>query len=464
VTSNDRLCIREFCDDDAPAVAALWRRVFRDDSRWRAPEAVFARRRTRQRELFLVATLDGAVVGTTLAGYDGHRGWLYRVAVVPEEQRRGIGRALVREGELRLHQLGCPKINVQIEGTNTDVVRFYERLGYAVEDRVSMGKPLPDAMARARGRIDVGVYLPQVGFRWDELRDRVRLCDREGIHSVWFMDHLYPPGMPAVPSFEAWTTATALAACTERVRLGHLVLANGFRHPALLAKMAVTLDHASGGRLDLGLGSGSYPPEYRQFGLEFPSDRIRAERLDEALQVLKVLFTDDAPTFAGRHYRLDAAPSLPRPVQTPHPPIHVGGAGERRTLPLVARHADGWSCPTYALADLPRKLAVLHAACARIGRDPASVRVTEEAVLALVSRADEVEEARALALRRFPGPGWGVEAGGYCGTPDTIARRIEERARLGVRGFVFFLHDRAASETVKLLAREILPVVRAIAP
>jgi alkanesulfonate monooxygenase SsuD/methylene tetrahydromethanopterin reductase-like flavin-dependent oxidoreductase (luciferase family) len=180
--------------------------------------------------------------------------------------------------------------------------------------------------------------------------------------------------------------------------------------------------------------------------------------------VLKVLFTDDAPTFAGRHYRLDAAPSLPRPVQTPHPPIHVGGAGERRTLPLVARHADEWNCPTYALADLPRKLAVLHAACTRIGRDPASLRVTEEAVLALVSRADEVEEARALALRRFPGPGWGVEAGGYCGTPDTIARRIEERARLGVRGFVFFLHDRAAPETVRLLAREILPVTEAIRP
>lgn len=154
------------------------------------------------------------------------------------------------------------------------------------------------------------------------------------------------PCMPSrsMPSFEAWTTATALAASTERIRLGHLVLANGFRHPALLAKMAVTLDHASGGRLDLGLGSGSYPPEYRQLGLEFPSDRMRAERLDEALHVLKLLFTEDAPSFTGRHYRLDAAPSLPRPLQRPHPPIHVGGAGERRTLPLVARYAEVWNC------------------------------------------------------------------------------------------------------------------------
>jgi alkanesulfonate monooxygenase SsuD/methylene tetrahydromethanopterin reductase-like flavin-dependent oxidoreductase (luciferase family)/ribosomal protein S18 acetylase RimI-like enzyme len=455
----DDLHIHEFRPDDAAAVAALWRRVFPDESPWRAPEAVFARRRTRQRELFLVAMSGDVVVGTTLAGYDGHRGWLYRVAVAPAMRRHGIGRALVREAELRLRQLGCPKINLQIEGTNRDVVGFYEHLGYAVEDRVSMGKPMPEMPVRASGPIDVGVYLPQVGYAWDELADRVRLCDREGIGSVWFMDHLYPPGMPAVPSFEAWTTATALAAATERIRLGHLVLANGFRHPALLAKMAVTLDHASGGRLDLGLGSGSYPPEYRQFGIEFSAGRERAARLDEALEVVKLLFTRDAPSFAGRHYRLEAAPSLPRPVQSPHPPIHLGGAGERRTLPLAARHADVWNCPTHALAELPRKLDVLRAECARIGRDPASLRVTEEAVLALVARADQVADARALALRRFPGPGWGVEAGGWCGTPDTILRRVEERVRLGVTGFVFFLHDRAAPETVRLLAREVATAV-----
>src|SRR5215831_14863133 len=119
-------------------------------------------------------------------------------------------------------------------------------------------------------RVEVGIYLPQIGFAWDELRARVQLCDGEGIRSVWFMDHLYPPALPAVPSFEAWTTAAALAGVTERVRLGHLVLANGFRHPALLAKMAITLDHASGGRLDIGLGSGSYAPEFAQFGLPFP--------------------------------------------------------------------------------------------------------------------------------------------------------------------------------------------------
>ncbi|HLK12744.1 MAG TPA: LLM class flavin-dependent oxidoreductase [Candidatus Binatia bacterium] len=312
--------------------------------------------------------------------------------------------------------------------------------------------------------MDVGVYLPQMGFTWEELRARAQACDRAGIDALWLMDHLYPPGMPAIPSFEAWTAATALAAATERVRIGHLVLAAGLRHPALLAKMAVTLDHTSGGRLDLGLGSGSYAPEFARLGLPWPDAATRAAQLDEALTVIRRLFVEEAPSFSGRHYRLDAAPSLPRPRQRPHPPIHVGGAGERRTLPLAARHADVWNCPTYALAELPRKRAALLAECRRIGRDPGTLRVTEAAVLALAARRDQIEAARALAVRRFPGAGWGFAAGGYCGTPDDILVRLEERAALGVDGVVFFLHDRAEPATVALLGRAVVPAARAIRP
>jgi len=308
--------------------------------------------------------------------------------------------------------------------------------------------------------MDVGVYLPQVGFTWDELRARVVACDREGIDALWLMDHLYPPGLPQVPSFEAWTTATALAAVTERIRIGHLVLAHAFRHPALLAKMAITLDHVSGGRLNLGIGSGSYAQEFRELGLPHGSAAERAAALDEALAVVKRLFTEPVVDFAGRHYRLTGLPSLPRPVQTPHPPIHVGGAGPRRTLPVVARHADVWNCPTYALGVLPERRAQLVEECRRIGRDPAELRVTEEAVLALAPQRDAVEDARAAALRRFAGPGWGFETHGYCGTPDDVLRRLEARRRLGVDGVVFFLHDRGAAETIRLLAREIIPAAR----
>jgi alkanesulfonate monooxygenase SsuD/methylene tetrahydromethanopterin reductase-like flavin-dependent oxidoreductase (luciferase family) len=308
--------------------------------------------------------------------------------------------------------------------------------------------------------VEIGVYLPQVGFTWEELRARVVACDRLGIGAVWFMDHLHPPGLPRVPAFEAWTTASALATVTERVRLGHLVLCNAFRHPALLAKMAVTLDHASGGRLNLGLGSGSYAPELAAIGLDVETDRRRAERLGEALAVLRLLFAEEAPSFTGRYYRLAEAPSLPRPLQRPHPPIHVGGAGERRTLPIVARHADVWNCPTYALAALPQKLEVLHRECAAIGRDPTTLGVTEEAVCALVAQRAAVAAVRAAAARRFAGPGWGFAEGGYCGTPEDVIRRIEERVRLGVRGFIFFLHDRGEPETLRLLADEVVPAVR----
>jgi alkanesulfonate monooxygenase SsuD/methylene tetrahydromethanopterin reductase-like flavin-dependent oxidoreductase (luciferase family) len=308
--------------------------------------------------------------------------------------------------------------------------------------------------------VDIGVYLPQVGFSWEELRARVVACDRFGIGSVWFMDHLYPPGMPQVPSFEAWTTATALAMVTERVRLGHLVLANGFRHPALVAKMAITLDHASGGRLELGIGSGSYAPEFDAFGIDFQKEGERAERLAEALHVMRLLFTEDAPSYQGRYFRLNQAPSQPRPLQRPHPPIHVGGAGEKRTLPLAARYADVWNCPTYALAELPRKVEVLRQECRRIGRDPETLKVSEEAVLALVARRAQVEDARALTERRFGDPGWGFAAGGYCGTPDDVVARIRARMRVGVRSFVFFLHDRASEDTLKLLAQEVVPAVQ----
>src|SRR5262249_19571520 len=152
----------------------------------------------------------------------------------------------------------------------------------------------------------------------------------------------------------------------------------------------------------------------------------RAARLGEALEVIRLLFTEEAPSFDGRFYRLREAPSLPRPVQRPHPPLHVGGAGEKRTLPLVARHADVWNCPTYALGELPRKLEVLRAECRRLGRDPTTLRVTEEAVLALVREPREVDAARALAARRYGGPGWGFTAGGYCGTPDDVVARIRE--------------------------------------
>ncbi len=311
-----------------------------------------------------------------------------------------------------------------------------------------------------RWPIEFGIYVPQLAFRYEQLRERALAVESLGFHSLWFMDHLYPPALPEVPSFEGWTLATAILAQTTRLRVGHLVLSNTLRHPALLAKMATTLDHVSGGRLELGLGSGSYEPEHRESGIPWETMRTRTEKLGEALEILTSMFARPRTRFDGAHYRVRDLPNLPPPVQQPRPPIHVGGAGERRTLPLVARFADVWNCPTYALGEFEAKRDVLAAACQKIGRDPGEIRISQEAVLVLAADDAALAQARALAERRFPGPGWGLHEGGYIGTPEQVIQRIRENVERGITLFVFFTHDRASRETLELLAQRVMPAFR----
>jgi alkanesulfonate monooxygenase SsuD/methylene tetrahydromethanopterin reductase-like flavin-dependent oxidoreductase (luciferase family) len=305
--------------------------------------------------------------------------------------------------------------------------------------------------------IRFGVYLPQVGFSFDEIRERVLACEALGFHSVWFMDHLHPPGMPKLGSFEAWTLASALAPLTSRIRIGHLVLANSFRHPALLAKMASSLDVVSGGRLELGIGSGSYAPEHRMYGIGYEAPAVRARKLGEALEIVRRLFDEDEVTFDGEFYRLEAAVNVPKPLQHGGPPLWVGGAGEKTTLPLAARWGSGWNCPTYALGRLDAKRRALEAECARIDRDPREVRVSLESVLVIGRDESAVTSALAVAEKRYPGPGWGLHDGGFVGTPPRIVARIREIATLGIDTFVFFFSDRASPATLELFAREVLP-------
>jgi alkanesulfonate monooxygenase SsuD/methylene tetrahydromethanopterin reductase-like flavin-dependent oxidoreductase (luciferase family) len=221
--------------------------------------------------------------------------------------------------------------------------------------------------------------------------------------------------------------------------------------------MATTLDVISGGRLELGLGSGSYPPEHERAAMPWGTVAERTELLAETLEIVTRGFAEESVTTAGPRFPLRDFPVRPHAVQQPRPPIHVGGAGERRTLPLVARYADVWNCPTYALGELDVKRAALARECAAIGRDPASVRLSIEAVLVLAADEAALADAQALAARRFPGSGWGLDAGGFVGTPDTVIARIQERVDQGFTFFVFFTHDRAAPETLELFAREVMP-------
>jgi alkanesulfonate monooxygenase SsuD/methylene tetrahydromethanopterin reductase-like flavin-dependent oxidoreductase (luciferase family) len=188
-----------------------------------------------------------------------------------------------------------------------------------------------------------GVHVPQ--FRTDvaTMVERAHAAEDAGFDGFWLMDHLATPGAPLVDTLESWTLLTALAGATSRIRLGHLVGCNPFRHPAVLAKMAATVDVISGGRLDLGLGWGSVDEELEAFGFGGASRRARAEALDETLQIVELMFSGEPFDHDGRHFRLRGACGRPRPVQT-RVPVHIGGAGITLTMPLVARHADWWNC------------------------------------------------------------------------------------------------------------------------
>jgi len=219
----------------------------------------------------------------------------------------------------------------------------------------------------------VGIDVSQHQLEWPEIRSRVLWAEEAGFESAWVFDHftaLY--GDPMGPCLEAWTLLAALGALTSRIRLGALVTGVTYRNPSLLAAEVVTVDHASAGRLDVGLGAAWHADEHHRLGFDFPSTGERIERLDEAVQVVKALLTADNVDFDGRHYQLRKAFYRPRPVQQPHPPIWIGAMGEKVMLPLAARHADVWHA-FGPVPDLVRKAAVLDRAAEEAGRDPAGI-------------------------------------------------------------------------------------------
>ncbi|WP_445170829.1 TIGR03560 family F420-dependent LLM class oxidoreductase [Mycolicibacterium sp. Dal123E01] len=298
-----------------------------------------------------------------------------------------------------------------------------------------------------------------MGFSYADVLHRAQRCEELGIGSLWLYDHMYGPGVPGIDSLEAWTLATALLSNTERLRVGHMVLCNQFRHPAVLAKMATTLDQISGGRLQLGIGSGSIEDEHQRLGLEWGTFAQRSERLRETLEILTQAFSEQQIDFAGTHYTVRDMPIKPGPVQQPRPPIVVGGSGEKYTLPLVARYADVWNVPTYALGEMEHKLAVLRALCEDIGRDPATILMSVEAVLAIAPDDAGLADVARIAEKRFGVPEFGLHDGGLIGTPAAIVDRLGQLREMGFGQVVLFTHDRASDATLELLAGEVLPAL-----
>lgn len=202
--------------------------------------------------------------------------------------------------------------------------------------------------------------------------------DIETFESGWTSDHFYPTHTPdpAVPRLEGWVTLTALAQATRRLRLGTLVTGVHYRHPAVLANMAATLDVISGGRLELGIGTGWNQQESDAYGIDLGTPGQRSDRFEEACQILTNLLTHEATTFTGTYYTLTDARCDPKPVQRPHPPICIGGSGEKRTLRTTARYAQHWNFDSGTIEQFTRARDVLHRHCAAIDRDPATILVS----------------------------------------------------------------------------------------
>jgi F420-dependent oxidoreductase-like protein len=237
-----------------------------------------------------------------------------------------------------------------------------------------------------------GLDVSQHQLTWEQIVARARLAEEADLDGVWVFDHfkaLYAD--PKGPSLEGWTLLAGLARETSRVRLGTLVTGMTHRHPAVLAAEVVTVDHLSGGRVECAIGAAWNEPEHRELGIPFPSTAERMDRLEEGVQVLRLLFTSEDATFDGRHYRLENATYRPEPVQRPHPPIWIGGEGRRRTLPIVGRYADAW----HGWAANPKELSeingIIDRSAEEAGRDPSSI--LRSSSLSISEPWDEVKAA-----------------------------------------------------------------------
>ncbi len=280
----------------------------------------------------------------------------------------------------------------------------------------------------------IGIKLAPQHTTVEELRGVWQLADAAGFDSVWNFDHFASIGSddPSGDVFEGWTLLAAMAEGTSRVRIGCMVTGNTYRHPAVLAKMAVTVDHLSGGRLEFGLGAAWAEVEHTMLGLELGSIRGRLDRFEEACQVIRSLWTQPTTTFKGDYYQLTDALANPKPVQRPGPPFWIGGSGRKRTLRITAKYADAWNAAGGSVEELADLSGVLDRHCADVGRDPAEIRRTVQ-----------------------------VRFGEDLAKPEELLPVVEDYARIGIGEVIIVLRGGAAVARAEQVAT-VLPQLRSI--
>lgn len=315
--------------------------------------------------------------------------------------------------------------------------------------------------ATSASSVHIGVTVPQIKRSWAECRAAAVEFEEMGFDSLWVCDHLYGPQSPTIPILEAWSLLSALAACTDRVELGTLVTPTGMRNPAHLGKIIATVDAIAGGRVIPGFGAGWMDREHTDFGMPFPSPKVRLAQMEETLQLLRRMWDPEEAetTFEGEHVRTEHVVCLPKPPR--RPPVLIGGGGEQVTLRMVARHADIWNNSAATQSELPRKIEVLRGHCEAVGRDPAEVRISQQC-LVIIGADDAAAEAAIATAEKVFGGHLGDPRGelAIAGTPGRVVEQIQRHVELGCDQFMVEFFGRDTREPARLFAETVLPHVK----
>jgi F420-dependent oxidoreductase-like protein len=317
-------------------------------------------------------------------------------------------------------------------------------------------------------KIKFGVFLPFYAFKFEETNpsshfDRVRNtvleCERLGYDSVWLDDHLM---FGKSPVLECWTAITALSSITAKIRLGTMVLCNSFRNPALLAKMAATLDVISNGRLEFGIGAGVQRDEHTAYGIPFLKPHNRIGRMKEAVEIIKKLWTEEKASYEGKYYTVNEAVCEPKPVQKPHPPITIGGSGEKLTLKVTAQHADrcDWGyVPSLEL--YKHKLYVLESHCNAVGRDFNEIEKScwlGGQIFIVPNQKELDKKVRHVKPKNVPMEDF--KKLNFIATPEECKQKIRQYTSLGVKHFMLFFGDLLDLSSLRLFADGVVKTLK----
>lgn len=309
--------------------------------------------------------------------------------------------------------------------------------------------------------VHIGVTVPQIKRSWQESRTAATEFEAMGFDSLWVCDHLYGPQSPTIPILEAWSLLAGLAAVTDRVELGTLVTPTGMRNPAHLGKVVATVDAIAGGRVVPGFGAGWMAREHTDFGMPFLPTAARMDQLAETVDLLRAMWDPavDATTYHGTYVHADDVVCLPKPPR--RPPILIGGAGEKRTIPLAARVADIWNNLAGTQADLPHKIDRLRDEMARIGRDPAEVTISQQC-LVIIAEDDAAAETAIGQAEKIFGGHLGDPRGdlAIAGSPERVVEQIRRHVELGCTMFIAEFFGRETITPARLFAERVLPELK----